>query len=272
MRLTFCCQFVSIAVLLSSLDFQQATTKVTACKYVQGTDCTEIFASDQSATSGIHMIQPANAPKPFTVFCEKRSDGGWTVIQRRSGNGPDGKPVNFRRLWADYQKGFGHVGYEHWLGLDYIHALTQQKGKTCQLRVDMLNCNRGQGYAFYDAFKIGNQNELYRISLGNYAGNAGDAFRGRSSSENQDGRPFSTMDQDNDDCTVCFKGGQAVRSCARDLYGSGWWFSNCGTADLNGDWHPQAQCEGWLSGVNWATWDSVKSLLVSELKVKCLLQ
>lgn len=62
---------------------------------------------------------------------------------------------------------------EHWLGLNYIHALTQQKGKACQLRVDMLNCKWEQGYAFYEAFKIGNENELYRISLGNYTGNAG---------------------------------------------------------------------------------------------------
>ncbi|XP_066489746.1 fibroleukin-like [Tiliqua scincoides] len=222
------------------------------------------------ARSHFHFASMTSGPVQ-EVSCEKRSDGGWTVIQRRNGKGLDGKPVNFRRSWGDYQRGFGHVGHEHWLGLDYIHALTQQKGKTCQLRVDMINCKGKSGYAFYDAFKIGNESELYRISLGNYVGNVGDAFRGEGHAGSQDGHYFSTIDEDNDDCTVCINRSQAYRSCARDLYGSGWWFSNCGMADLNGDWHPKTQCEGWLSGVNWETWDRINSLIFSELKVKCTL-
>uniref|UniRef100_A0A8D0G7N3 Fibrinogen C-terminal domain-containing protein n=1 Tax=Sphenodon punctatus TaxID=8508 RepID=A0A8D0G7N3_SPHPU len=225
--------------------------------------------ANPNAASGVYLIKPEKATKPFKAFCEKREDGGWTVFQRRNGKGEDGKPVTFRKFWDDYKRGFGHTAHEHWLGLDRIYALSQQTGKVCQLRVDMMNCKEETGYALYGTFKIDNEREFYQLHLGNFTGNAGDAFRGEEESGDQTGCSFSTYDKDNDGCEICVRGGQAFSSCARDLYGSGWWFSNCGMANLNGDWHPKEECEGWLAGVYWETWDYVNSLLFSEIKVKC---
>ncbi|KYO47499.1 selenoprotein O [Alligator mississippiensis] len=98
---------------------------------VQGGDCTEIFAKNMNAESGVYLIKPEKTAKPFKAFCEKCEDGGWTVFQRQDGKGEDGQPVNFMKAWRSYKRGFGHVEYEHWLGLDNIYTLSQQAGKTC---------------------------------------------------------------------------------------------------------------------------------------------
>ncbi|TFK11505.1 6-phosphofructokinase, liver type [Platysternon megacephalum] len=144
---------------------------------------------------------------------------------------------------------------EHWLGLDYINALSQQPGKVCQLRVDMMSCKEELAYLLYDTFKIGNERELYQISLGNFTGNVGDAFRGTEEFGDQNGHNFTTYDRDNDACNVCITGGHAYTNCARDIGYSGWWFSHCGMANLNGEWHTKETSQGWLLGVYWGTWD-----------------
>lgn len=41
---------------------------------------------------------------PAQVYCEMRSDGGWTVFQKRSGGA-----VSFNRKWAAYKNGFGNL-------------------------------------------------------------------------------------------------------------------------------------------------------------------
>ncbi|KAF7246634.1 Angiopoietin-related protein 5, partial [Varanus komodoensis] len=258
-----CFPFKSIAVFLLILDFQQVKIKVVNNDI--GSDCTEIFAANSSLKSGAYKIQPNASSDPFEVFCEKRENEGWTVIQRRNGKGADGNPVNFGRPWDDYQRGFGHVKHEHWLGLEHMHDLTNQRDKTCQLLVDMFNCKGEWGYAFYDSFSIGSEHGNYSIFLGNYKGNTGDAFRGDHQSGSQNAHPFSTPDSDNDDCDICLRGDEAFSSCAGQLYGSGWWFSNCGQANLNGNWHPSSDCVGWVSGIYWETWRKSYSLIFSEL-------
>ncbi|XP_042325553.1 angiopoietin-related protein 5-like [Sceloporus undulatus] len=262
-----CFHFKRIVFLLI-LHIQQSRIKAIPPPPPEGTDCTEIIAENPYATSGTYMIQPFNAPHPFRAFCENRADGGWTVIQRRNGKGADGNPVDFYKPWTDYQGGFGDVRYEHWLGLDYMHELTNQPGKKCELRVDMINCQNQKGYALYDRFRIASEAARYSLHLGSYRGNTGDAFRGNQYSGTQDGRPFSTHNNDNDDCHPCFIGDIAFNSCAENQHSAGW-FSNCGLVDLNGIWHNQTDCEGWSSAVYWETWSSFHSLLFTELKVKC---
>eukprot|EP00062_Callorhinchus_milii_P006754 gi/632947624/ref/XP_007889140.1/ PREDICTED: angiopoietin-related protein 5 [Callorhinchus milii] len=232
---------------------------------VKGTDCTHINKIFPDAPSGIYMIQPMGSP--FKVFCDMQDDGGWTVIQSR--NGLDS--LNFDKLWIDYKEGFGHQSCEHWLGLEKIYALTNQTNKKFKLRVFLKDFEDGNALAEYSEFWIGSEREFYRLHLGNYSGNAGDAFRGIEPFEDdQDGCMFSTYDKDNDRCSPCIFGDLAIESCS-DMFGGGWWFNQCGMADLNGDWHSKDNHIGWQSGVHWKTWKKLPySLQASRLKIRSL--
>ncbi|XP_043381094.1 fibrinogen gamma chain-like [Chelonia mydas] len=110
MKPNFLGRLNSITIVLLSLYFQQASAKVMTAEAanVKGRDCTEIFAENPNAESGVYLIKPEKVAKPFK-FCEKREDGGWTIFQRRHGKGENGQPVNFMRVWDSYKQGFGHV-------------------------------------------------------------------------------------------------------------------------------------------------------------------
>ncbi len=56
------------------------------------------------------------------VLCDlnKASDGGsWTIIQRRGSNlqTRNVERTNFYRNWTDYEKGFGSLDGDYWLGM-----------------------------------------------------------------------------------------------------------------------------------------------------------
>ena len=69
----------------------------------------------------------------------------------------------------------------------------------------------------------------------------GDAIRGHFPGVDQNGFGFSTF------------GDIAVNDCTSSM-GGGWWYSRCGSASLNGDWHPTGENRGWASGLHWLTW------------------
>ncbi|MGH0177721.1 UNVERIFIED_CONTAM: hypothetical protein FKN15_075502 [Acipenser sinensis] len=100
----------------------------------------------------------------------------------------------------------------------------------------------------------------------------GDAFQGTYPGIDQNGSAFSTRDRDNDGCNPCVFGDIAMMSCSELQGGSGWWFSRCGSANLNGDWHPRGDNIGWSSGVYWKSWKGPApySLRASVMKVKAL--
>ncbi|XP_034529794.1 fibrinogen-like protein 1 [Notolabrus celidotus] len=205
------------------------------------TDCTRIKALSPKATSGVYVIQPIKSRRPFKVFCEMRSDGGWTVFQRRSGGA-----VSFYKDWAAYSKGFGNLRQDHWLGLRKVYLLTRTKNKMV-LRVDLWDHENGTAHAEYQNFHIGNERRNYQLHIGRYSGNAGDALR------DQNNYGFSTTDRDNDGCSPCIFGDIAQMECSFTS-GGGWWYSRCGSSCLNGDWHHGGDHIGWASGLHWNTW------------------
>uniref|UniRef100_A0A2K6EFS8 Angiopoietin like 5 n=1 Tax=Propithecus coquereli TaxID=379532 RepID=A0A2K6EFS8_PROCO len=81
----------------------------------------------------------------------------------------------------------------------------------------------------------------------------GDAFRGLGKEDNQNGMPFSTSDVDNDGChPACLVNGHSTKSCSHLNNNTGWWFNQCGLANLNGIHHFPGKLLA--TGIQWGTW------------------
>ncbi|XP_068611469.1 angiopoietin-related protein 5-like [Brachionichthys hirsutus] len=241
------CWVFTLAFLLTGTE--QLETQPTA-DASQGSDCSQIKALSPGASSGVYSVQPAGVNAPFEVFCEMRPDGGWTVFQRRSGGA-----VSFQKNWAAYKHGFGNLTTDHWLGLKKVFSLTKNKSKKWVMRVDLWDHEGATAFAQYKKFRLGNETTAFNLNVGNYSGDAGDAIRGayRDIDQDQNGSGFSTVDSDNDGCDPCIFGDIAVRDCASSN-GGGWWYSRCGSASLNSDWHRADDNIAWASGIYWSTW------------------
>ncbi|NXU93902.1 ANGP4 protein, partial [Xiphorhynchus elegans] len=193
---------------------------------------------------------------PLQAYCDMETDqGGWTVIQLRA-NGS----LSFQRNWREYKQvcahlgsgapwgrpghpalthpavpqGFGDAAGEYWLGNEAVHLLTSQVPYT--LRVELQDWEGGQVYAHYGKFQLGSERQLYRLSLQDYSGTAG-----QQSGLALQGTQFSTRDADNDNC-LC--------KCAQMLSG-GWWFDACGLSNLNGIYYPARNNIRKLNGIRW---------------------
>ena len=188
--------------------------------------------------------------KPFVVLCDMETDGGgWTVFQKRD----DLIPVeNFYRSWLEYKRGFGDLQKQFWLGNDRLALLTNQD--MYELRVDLEDFDGQKRFARYYSFRIATELDKYRLTLGKYiGGDAGDSM----ASDN--GRQFSTKDQDND---------SSPTPCAQEYHGA-WWYYKCHSANLNGDYlrghHPTI----FAQGVNWEAFRGFYySLKRTEMKIR----
>ncbi|XP_015737426.1 angiopoietin-4 [Coturnix japonica] len=192
-------------------------------------DCTEVLRAG-SRTSGVYTLHITNLSEPRKAFCDMETDGGgWTVIQLRT-NGS----VSFQRGWREYKQGFGDAAGEHWLGNEAVHLLTSREPYV--LRVELRDWEGSQVYAHYGRFQLDSERQLYRLSLQDYSGTAG-----QQSSLAMQGTNFSTRDADNDNC-LC--------KCAQMLSG-GWWFDACGLSNLNGIYYPARHNVRKLNGIRW---------------------
>lgn len=210
-------------------------------------DCHELFLKGER-DSGVYTIQPHNS-QPFDVLCEMTSDGGWTVIQKRQ----DGSQ-NFNQLWEAYQKGFGSLNGEFWMGLENIHSLSQQGQKT--LMVEFSDW-RGEMQSVQYQFRLDGEENNYALHLqqGPTGGQEKALYTGAS------GLPFSTPDRDNDQ--------RSDINCAKHLSG-GWWFSDCGRANLNGR-YPRKTLQRQRPRKQLAFWSAMTShhnLLKTTMKIK----
>lgn len=175
--------------------------------------CREVFAAGQRK-SGIYRIHPDSSSKPFMVVCDQETrGGGWTVIHNRYDGSQD-----FYQNWHEYKHGFGNLGGEFWLGLDYIHQLT---GSTVnELLVELQDLDLESKSAYYSAFSVGSEMEGFPLKvLGGYSGEAGDSLLYHAGSR------FSAKDMDQD--------GWPEGSCAQ-AHGGAWWYRSCDMSNLNG--------------------------------------
>uniref|UniRef100_H2Z006 Fibrinogen C-terminal domain-containing protein n=1 Tax=Ciona savignyi TaxID=51511 RepID=H2Z006_CIOSA len=156
--------------------------------------------------SGIQLIYNPENQKSLKVYCDQTTDsGGWIVFQRRT-NGSE----NFYRTWVEYQRMFGNLNNEFWLGNENIHALT--RSGHYELRIELGDCEHVRKFAKYRTDKV----RKFIIAL-NFI-SAGDSLSQHS------GFPFSTKDEDNDSSSV---------NCAIQNHGA-WWYSKCHYSNLNG--------------------------------------
>ncbi|XP_051943066.1 angiopoietin-related protein 4 [Hippocampus zosterae] len=199
-------------------------------------DCHELFLRGET-TSGVFSVRPRDT-EAFPVFCEMTADGGWTVVQRRR----DGS-VDFDQLWSAYEKGFGSVEGEFWLGLEKIHAIAKNADHVLKIQLSDWG---GDSASIRLPFRLGGAETEYSLRIREVG-----AFGPLESSLGSDaasGLPFSTRDHDNDR--------KKETNCARHLSG-GWWFSNCGRSNLNGRFFrspPPKQRHQRKQGIFWKTW------------------
>lgn len=172
-------------------------------------DCSELFNKGE-ADSGIYVIKP-NQSEPFNVYCEMGSDGGLTVIQRRV----DGS-VDFDQTWNKYEKGFGDLEKDFWLGLKKIHSFTQQG--VYILRIDLEDWKEEKHWAEY-RLSLEGPSKDYILHVSHFSGDLPDAMA------QSTGMRFSTNDRNNDN--------HQNSNCPRN-YTGGWWFNACGETNLNG--------------------------------------
>ncbi|XP_041448337.1 microfibril-associated glycoprotein 4-like [Drosophila obscura] len=207
----------------------------------------------------VKMISCLNSPnsvfemkvKGMEQFESPFDSSRWTVIQRRI-NGS----VDFNRNWTDYKNGFGDERGSFFLGLETIHLMTLAHPH--ELYIQLRDVNGTTSYARYDDFKVGSENEDYKLkSLGEYSGTAGDSF-----SYNLDMK-FTTLDRDND---MSEKGNCAI------AHAGGWWFKNCSRSSLNGKYYDDGKitaCQYY--GIFWGTWknyDYTISLTFSQMMIR----
>ncbi|XP_007056152.1 angiopoietin-1 isoform X1 [Chelonia mydas] len=192
-------------------------------------DCADVYQAGFNK-SGVYTIYINNVSEPKKVFCNMEiTGGGWTLIQHRE----DGS-LDFQKNWKEYKMGFGSPSGEHWLGNEFIFAITSQRQYS--LRIELMDWEGNRAYSQYDRFHIGNEKQNYRLYLKGHTGTAG-----KQSSLILHGADFSTKDADNDNC-MC--------KCALMLTG-GWWFDACGPSNLNGMFYTAGQNHGKLNGIKW---------------------
>lgn len=153
-------------------------------------DCQEVARLQNHSKSGVYLIrQGGNSFQPLSVLCDMESrGGGWTVIQRR---GQFGNPESFfDRGWNEYEKGFGDLDHEFWLGLEAISYLTSKS--STELLIQLTEVESGRTVeTYYKDFQV-RSGPLYTLHLSQGIGEAGDPLSKYS------GSAFSTPDRDND--------------------------------------------------------------------------
>ena len=188
---------------------------------------------------GVYSIAPGGGATFHKVYCEFTDLYVWTRLLYRA----DGVQ-SFHQDWNAYSSGFGNAAEDHWLGNTWINLLTTSKPH--RLHVDIWYPSIGYFYADYEHFSVSDANDLFRLSVSGYSGDAGDGLGDESTAIDgfvSDGAPFSTYDVDNDN---------NPGNCAYYFYGA-WWHNTCFFALLTSEFWNGTTCSrsGYLQCILW---------------------
>ncbi|KAK7085959.1 Fibrinogen-related domains (FReDs) [Halocaridina rubra] len=163
----------------------------------QGYSCSDLSKRGMSE-SGTYYLKIRGTTYWFLrVYCDMNTiGGGWTVIQRRDDFGEPRE--TFNREWDDYKHGFGNPEAEFWLGNENIYMLTNTDDY--MLRVELEDFDGNRRYAEYSTFKLHSEQDMYKLEIGGYSGNAGDSLNDPWYGSNLS--PFSTVNRDADDIVL----------------------------------------------------------------------
>ncbi|XP_021963890.1 angiopoietin-2 isoform X2 [Folsomia candida] len=204
--------------------------------------CAELMAQG-ARRSGLYHIKLPGARSSFwqlLTYCDQDiSGGGWMVIQRRADYGEPRE--SFHRNWVEYRSGFGDPMRELWMGNLNLHLLTSSEDQV--LRIELEDFDGEKRYAEYSTFRVASETDGFRLEVGGYSGDAGDALSDPWYGAH--GSAFSTHDRDNDRSSL---------NCASMLKG-GWWWKSCGRG-LNGLYFDTQQPDSALArqGIVWFRW------------------
>ncbi|XP_077029329.1 tenascin-R-like, partial [Agelaius phoeniceus] len=209
----------------------------------QGFGVSGVFGSGDFG-SGVSGILGRPWLAPFQVF-QRRQDGS----------------TEFWRGWAAYERGFGNVSGEFWLGNAALHELTA--GTPSELRVD-LRSGADSAFAIYRDFSVGGAAERYRLRVGPFRGTAG--AQGGTPSRTNSGSPFSTRDRDaRDPRDRRDPSGRPRPPPCAVAYGGAWWYRNCHYANLNGRYGSTRDHQG----IHWFPWKGFNvSIPFTEMKLR----
>ncbi|KAM9849113.1 angiopoietin-related protein 4-like isoform 3-T3 [Aulostomus maculatus] len=176
-----------------------------------------------------------------------KSEGGWTVIQKRL----DGFQ-SFNQRWESYKSGFGSLNGEFWLGLENVHSLTNQGQYILQAEL-----SDWVGHTQVTHYQVQLDGEEKKFAL-HLEQDSSSGVQEELIHTGASGIPFSTADRDND-FTVDV-------NCA-ELHSGGWWFSDCGTSNLNGKYPRRPSLQLRRQGMFWTTKGQNVSLKTTLLKI-----
>ena len=211
-------------------------------------------------------VYPIHYTKHGYGYCDMDTDGGgWTVIVRRMGG-----RRSFDKTWKQYQRGFGPLDRDFWIGLDTLFAIT--RGPT-ELRVDLRSENGTWYHAYYEFFGVGAEIDNYELFIAGYDAEKSSIYDAFSE---HNGAPFTTKDIVNleDENSGCLHHIQKRGS-------GGWWYLDsppaefCFTTNFCDQYyffHPVVQEER-TRGILWPSpdkqyWQDDESFVYAEMKIR----
>ncbi|XP_066914253.1 ficolin-1-like isoform X2 [Clytia hemisphaerica] len=195
-------------------------------------NCKDIYAKGH-LQNGIYAIKLSSGVyQPIRCNMVNQDEGGWTIVLRRISG-----IVPFDKNWETFKSGFGSLDTEFYIGNERFHQLTQNG--TQKFFIKMVLRGGNVRNMIFDEVRIGSEAEKYSLNIGDAMTGSYVTSGGKLKNQN-DGKKFTTYDQDNDNADNV--------NCSHNNENLGWWYQQCGAVNLHGVW---SYTNGGSPGIRW---------------------